>query len=316
MARDASSNNRPKKKRHILRKIFASVATVGVLGAAGLGLGKAWERAHPDYASSPDPQPTYVQPPEPSSAEPDTFEMFGMMATQTPLDTLGPVNDAWSGMLQRQEALMKDPAEAQRYNDYLKKFEVYKGLPLDQMAVAVNGDELRDIPYNDYVNCRIPDTRGEDCSGKDFLWLSADETLKTSSGNCIDQAILMYYVMRHLDVPANRLFIVGVSATGSGGPNHAVLLLNTAPDGQEPTYLVMSNNDPVVPADNGVIGKTWSFGFMPADFVPYYAVNEDSAWYVPEAFQQYGAASAQAQQLPAAAALPVPAKRSFNMRLG
>ena len=93
------------------------------------------------------------------------------------------------------------------------------------------------------------------------------ETIVTKGGDCEDYAILKYYTLRHLGVPAEDMFIVFVP---SGSENHAVLLVNLKAPGEEPEYLDLDNTENSLKRGKDIPYKA------------YYLINETGMWVTPE----------------------------------
>lgn len=206
----------------------------------------------------------------PNTASPDLIEVFGQSVAKAP-QADDPELGNWLAMLAHQQEAMKDPAKAETYNKYLAKFDVYKDWGLFLKAFAVNHAVLTDIEY----------TLDKDQYHEDDYWASPVETIMNKKGDCEDFAILQKEVLRHLGVPEEKMFIALVNRTGDrqGLPDHAVLLLNMAEDGQPPLYYVLDDIRPIMVADNAAIGKIWHMpDGNPANFVLVDARNKDGFW--------------------------------------
>ncbi len=174
-------------------------------------------------------------------------------------------------MLQDQSTWSKEQKYAPGYNSFLAQFNGFRGQTLGEMATNVNALVEREIKYNDTLYGQA-----------DTYWATPIETVMNKAGDCKDQTALQYFILRHLGVPENRLFIADVNAEGSAtaGPDHSILLLNVAAPGALPKFVVLNDAPPVLPADNAVIGKTWEVepGNIKADFVFYGARNQTGFW--------------------------------------
>jgi predicted transglutaminase-like cysteine proteinase len=177
---------------------------------------------------------------------PDLLEAFGQSAAKTSTSE-DPERGNWLAMLAHQQEALKDPAKAEAYNKYLAKFDIYKDWSLYLKAFAVNHAVLTDIEY----------TFDKDQYHEDDYWASPVETIMSGKGDCEDFAILQKEVLLHLGVPEEKMFIALVNRAGDTQPDHAVLLLNGAEEGQPPFYYVLNDIRPVVVADNAAISKIW-----------------------------------------------------------
>ncbi len=106
-----------------------------------------------------------------------------------------------------------------------------------QNQAAWSQDPQYNAPYNSYV-----------------------QAVRQYAGDCKDQAVLQYFLMRSLGVPARRLFVADVDAGRSYKGNyadHAVLLVNVAPAGKPQSFVVMNDSGNVYPAAR--YEKNWFF---------------------------------------------------------
>lgn len=224
--------------------------------------------------TKPQPSSTYSNGPEPG-----TIQAFDETATSAaPSDN--PNESVWNAIPSEQAQYMKNAADAAGYRSFLAQFNKYKGEPLTQMAENVNATMLGEITYSDHVNCRNSTADSINCPTSDYYWPAPIQTEMIRKGNCVDQAILQYYIMRYLGVPANRLFAAGVDAGGDGYADHEVLLVNTASASQKQNFLVMNDGGPVVNAANYMQLDTLPDGWD-YTYVFYDAVNQAGYWETP-----------------------------------
>jgi hypothetical protein len=239
MAEESAPSTQPRKKGKFLKRAFASVATVAVLGGGWWGFA-ALKRAG-DY-----PEPL----PEPSPQTTSIIHAFNTAAYPGSVFD-NPFDDLWENTIQRQKDELQDPATAAAYNAFLAKFDQFRGEPIEQMAKDVNALEQELITYNDNVNCKTPGLDSNTCARnnpRDYFWPTPVETAALGQGNCIDEADLQEDIMRYLGVSEDDMVIAAVNADGSGGgPNHAVLLVDVAP-GPDQDYLVMNDSGTVLPS--------------------------------------------------------------------
>lgn len=259
-----------KKKRKGLKRLCAAFLAAAAVGAGAFGIGKAWENNNHDNPVNPDPVPTVVQPDVPPTVLPDVLNAFNQSAARGQIAD-DPELGNWDAVLQHQKDMLQDPAKAQAYKVFLAQFDGLKGEPIDRLAYDVNA----------IVNNEITYTTDQDQYGTDEYWAAPIETALSRKGDCEDFAILQKAVLRYLGVPEDKMFLTAVNAEGNafGGPDHVILLLNEAPDGQDMQLFVLNDAPPVLPADNNVIQQTWIVnGYMPASFVLIDARNEDGYW--------------------------------------
>jgi predicted transglutaminase-like cysteine proteinase len=256
---------RKKKKPGSLRRcLCAAFAAVAVTGA-GVG-GYVIFRGQQQGSGS------TTAPTAPASA-PDTITVFNNTAKHT-VESEDPYAPNWTAMLRNQSKLSQEPQYEGPYQSFLAQFNKYKGETLFQMATNVNALVEQEISYSD--NGPLYNDR--------YYWATPIETAFNKAGDCKDQSVLQYFIMRYLGVSDNRLFVADVNAEGKAtGPDHAILLLNVASPGAPPSFVVMQDAAPVVPADNAVVSKTWQIvqangKKVPADFVFYDARNQSGFW--------------------------------------
>lgn len=239
-----------------LRKIFNRKAAprrvVSALASAALLLPFV---APPSFA--PVPHGMAVK----SDAGPQWLNAFGETAYgSTPSGD--PFNAQWKQMLAQQNKMMQVPAFQQGYAAFLAQFDDLRGLPLADMAFAVNDRVREQITY-------MKDTQKYKGKG---TWAPPAYTAQFGIGDCEDYANLQYAIMRYLDVPQNRLFVASVNTQGKSNYNHAVLLLDVAEEGQTPDYMVM-NNYGFLSNRTGVLSTDWLSGWK-----LYSARNMGAVW--------------------------------------
>lgn len=201
-------------------------------------------------------------------AEPDLIDAFGDSAKKAKVSE-DPELGNWLAMLEHQQEALKDPAKAEALNKYLAKFDIYKDWGLYLKAFAVNHAVLTDIQY----------VSDKEQYHEDDYWASPIETIMNGKGDCEDFAILQKEVLRHLGVPEEKMVIALVNRSGEKSPDHAVLLLNGADDGQPPFYYVLNDIRPVVVADNAAIGTIWKTpAGNNANYVLIDARNNEGFW--------------------------------------
>jgi predicted transglutaminase-like cysteine proteinase len=192
------------------------------------------------------------------------IEAFGATANWTPL----PSAVGWGNVMQRQHDEMQNPENAKKFRDFLATFDKYKDEPLAQKAANVSADVNKYLTYdNDYPFSGV-------------YWQTPFKTEDSKRGNCHDYAALQYFILRHLGVPEDRLLFAAVNSDGQTTiPNHVILLLNIAPDGQKPNFVVLNNDHtPVVPANDYTRPGT---GGWPDRYELFAVFNEQGFWLRP-----------------------------------
>jgi predicted transglutaminase-like cysteine proteinase len=123
----------------------------------------------------------------------------------------------WTGMFDRFDRAMANPANRQIMQDWLSNVQDFQGLPLDKMAARVNS----------YVNETkyILDNRNW---GQSDYWATPVEFVQ-KGGDCEDFAIAKYTALRSLGVPEERLRVAIIHDKIKNIP-HAVLIVYTDTD--------------------------------------------------------------------------------------
>jgi|GEM_PF-1299661 len=117
----------------------------------------------------------------------------------------------------RQQILMASGQNSQLFEDWCENLNHLLGLSLEEKAKGV--DEFVDnfVDYN---------SDGNTYNSGDFF-ASPIETIQNRKGDCDDYAILKYFALRYLGVPADRLYICVVDTEGRPDTiNHAVLMVD------------------------------------------------------------------------------------------
>ncbi len=262
-----------------------------VLTGAGVGIDVYFIRPdHPGPAPSPvEPLPVKPAPPRPAppkplpvkppdgndfyikSAGPRIINVFNSVATQAS-PRKDPYWSTWHDVWLDQADIMRQKKVAVKYNSFLGRFDHFRNEPLKKMAAHVNALVEKNVSYSDTFY------------GSDDPLVPPAETVFHGKGDCQDQSALQYAILRHLGVPASRLFIANVNAEGSRkAPDHVILLLNVAPIHQKPEFVILNDSPPVIPADNLRVQKTWNTQnqdgkWVKCDFVLYDIRNEKGFW--------------------------------------
>ena len=258
----------PKKKHRVRKTLCAAFAAATLLGGGLV--------AYQHYNSASRTYHVYYPGPEPG-----LIHAFGETAKKTP-QSLDPYGSNWNAIPSYQQYYMNNAADARGYRSYLAMFDKYKGETLVQMANDVNATVQSTITYSDTLY-----------GPADTYWAPPIQTEMYGKGDCKDQAVLQYYIMLHLGVPEDRLSVAGVDASPKKDnyPDHAVLLLNTAPAGQPQSFVVLNDGGPVV--DSNAYEQGGTVPGWPQNYVFYEARNQKSFWAT-----KYSIAVTPAKQVP------------------
>lgn len=168
----------------------------------------------------------------------------------------------WETMLQRQQSLMQNPADAAAYRQYLSQFDALRDKSLMDQANAVNTTVNLQIKYTNDPNACTQDGCGED------YWKSGVESMQSMKGDCEDYAIQKYFILQYLGVPEDRMVIALVDAGKEGHIDHAVLLLNISGDTTKKSdYIILDGFD-----NEAIVDSAYS------KYVFYEAMNQDGFW--------------------------------------
>jgi predicted transglutaminase-like cysteine proteinase len=118
----------------------------------------------------------------------------------------------WTGMFTHFEAMLHDRRNQPTIQAWEKALRPFAGLPLDQMASAVNSLANRKPYVTDEANWHVAD-----------YWENPIEFFQRG-GDCEDYAIAKYVSLRMLGVPEDRMRIAIVQDLEKNVP-HAVLIL-------------------------------------------------------------------------------------------
>lgn len=188
--------------------------------------------------------------------------------------------DHWYGMMGRHESLMQDDDNRAAYNTWMSQFDHLKNKSIAEKAQAVDAAIDKAITYK---NDDVVYQRGD-------YWATPMQTIANKSGDCDDFTILKYYTLRHLGVPADRMYAAAVGSEG-GKLDHMTLLVNTSEEGvlksawgwaaqkftggEKPVDFVILDND------SSELGKLVEQ--KDSRYKPYAAMNEKGFWAVPNA---------------------------------
>jgi predicted transglutaminase-like cysteine proteinase len=121
----------------------------------------------------------------------------------------------WADCLVRQKGVMSNKEMRRAMSAYAERFEKLRDRPLAEKCVVVNAAVNKDIAFVwDQWNY-----------GKEERFAAPGETLREGRGDCEDYAIMKYFLLRHLDVPADSLLLAVVDIPGG---MHMVLLAGEA----------------------------------------------------------------------------------------
>jgi len=121
----------------------------------------------------------------------------------------------WADCLVRQRGLMLNKETRRALSAYAERFEKLRGRPLGEKCAAVNAAVNKDIAFVwDQWNY-----------GREERFAAPADTLREGRGDCEDYAIMKYFLLRHLDVPADNLLLAVVDIPDG---RHMVLLAGEA----------------------------------------------------------------------------------------
>ncbi|MDE1152010.1 MAG: transglutaminase-like cysteine peptidase [Micavibrio sp.] len=194
-------------------------------------------------------------------------------ASQNSLRLKDSTPNQWLMAVAHHAYLMTKPNFRQMYQDWMRQLEPYRHSTIAEKGKAVDG----------LVDSTVKYTSDMESSGLPEYWASPLETINSKKGDCEDFAILKYYAMRYLDVPPERLYIVGVGVHGSASLNHATLIVDTAEDPQQ-NFLQRWLEKPkahtpsfsILEDDGTKDGKL--LDMQTTNYRPFYALNENSIW--------------------------------------
>ncbi|MBI1214451.1 MAG: hypothetical protein GC185_01370 [Alphaproteobacteria bacterium] len=189
------------------------------------------------------------------------------------------VPDNWFAAIGRQNLLMQNKDNAKAFHAWLSQLDDLKGKSIAEKAKGVDALIDQKIKYeSDAATYQRED-----------YWASPIETISNKQGDCEDFAILKYYALRYLDVPADKMFVLAVGQPG-GDLDHATLTVDTREPGlmraaweaakqkvagiaPEADYVILDNDQS---PDGKLIEQKDS------RYQPYYAMNEKGIWSVPK----------------------------------
>jgi predicted transglutaminase-like cysteine proteinase len=163
--------------------------------------------------------------------------------------------DKWFGMMGRHQMFLADPTNRQIVNGWFSQFDSLRTKTTEEKAIAV------EKAVNAYISYRSD----KDGYQLDDYLATPLETIVGKHGDCEDYAILKYYALRYLDVPAENMFMVFVPQSGPEG--HAILLVNTSRPGEKPDYLNLDNH-----TDTSLIRES------KLPYKAFYLMNETGYW--------------------------------------
>ena len=121
----------------------------------------------------------------------------------------------WGDCLARQRGLMWNKEMRRALSAYVERFDKLRNRPLAEKCAAVNAAVNRDIAFVwDQWSYSIEER-----------FATPAETLREGRGDCEDYAIMKYFLLRHLDVPADNLLLAVVDIPNG---KHMVLLAGEA----------------------------------------------------------------------------------------
>lgn len=274
---------KPVKKKHPLRNAFLKATLAGVL------LFPAYEKYTPqsvqDKVADAVTEVTHIHAAKADPAQLkfvfDNDNTANVLGEQSKSDFYANVNirDEWFATMGRHNMLLRNDDNAANYKSWLRQLDGLRGKSVAEKAKAVDALVDKQIQYvSDIENYHQED-----------YFASPMETISRGKGDCEDFAILKYYALRYLDVPAERMYVVAVGEDGTK-LNHATLMVNTYEEGMlksawsavshklfkteiKTQYAILDN-------DSSPEGKLVEA--RDARYHPYYAMNEKEFRSVPK----------------------------------
>jgi predicted transglutaminase-like cysteine proteinase len=186
--------------------------------------------------------------------------------------------DEWMAALGRHTLLMQNSDNAAAMDKWLSQLDNLKNKSIAEKAQGVDALVDRTIRYESDVATY----------GREEHFAAPLETLAKKQGDCDDFAILKYFSLRYLGVPADKMFVVAVGPENTKTLNHATLMVDTRETGVL-TYAwdaaknkafgtVAPSNFVILDNDGSPDGKLVEA--RDAKYRPYYAMNEKGIWSV------------------------------------
>ena len=147
----------------------------------------------------------------------------------------------WGDCLARQRGLMWNKEMRRALSAYVERFDKLRNRPLAEKCAAVNAAPW-DIAFVwDQWSYSIEER-----------FATPAETLREGRGDCEDYAIMKYFLLRHLDVPADNLLLAVVDIPDG---KHMVLLAGEALPSTGPETAVFMRPTGILVLDNKNAGK-------------------------------------------------------------
>lgn len=152
---------------------------------------------------------------------------------------INPGTPNWGDVLDAQDNM--SPADTALFDEYMSQYDDVRDASLIEQASAV------DVAVNAMMHYERDEKWGTQLIDH---WSAPIDTIKSKRGDCEDYALLKYFTLRELGVPADRLYIALVSRDDStlAVPDHYILLLNVAETGEEFVTLDMRGVKQLIPA--------------------------------------------------------------------
>lgn len=114
--------------------------------------------------------------------------------------------ESWASAVGRHSVLGQNPGNASQFDRWLGQLDHLRGKSISEQATGVDALVDAQIKYMSDA-----ETYGAEKAG---YFASPMETLAKRQGDCEDFAILKYFALRHLGVPADKMFVVAVAHDG------------------------------------------------------------------------------------------------------
>ena len=184
--------------------------------------------------------------------------IFGGAASRQ-VNSADAIVNRWLDMKARQDRVMQHPEMRAEMAEFYARLDHLKDKTIAEKSRGVDGIIDKYVAYT-------PD--GETyCSGD--YWATPLETIRAKKGDCEDFAILKYYALRYLDVPADRMFVVAVGHNGNDHVDHATLIVDVQ---ERPANDVKALPPSFMVLDDDGVARL--IDMKKSKEAPYFAMNE------------------------------------------
>jgi len=200
----------------------------------------------------------------------ENVEFLGNEAHSKPISRSTYANQ-WYAVMGRYEAYMNVSENRAFMNDWYSQLDHLKNKSLEEQAAGVDGlvDELVTYEFD------------EDTYNQGDYWGTPVETAYLRQGDCDDFAILKYFSLRYLDVPAERMYLIGVATDNGNTLNHMTLMIDVEDRGVSDFLRGLVGVKPQVNwtiLDNDGSPQGRLIEEDRTNFTPFFALNETGFW--------------------------------------